>query len=196
MTGAARPAAIERGNERSWRELELRLRPFVARRVASPADVDDVLQEVFVRLARGPSLRDGDKLTSWLHAVARNAVVDHHRARARERLAGEARAEEVVEQDPDGADDEALLACVARFVTMLPDELREAITLVELRGMSQKDAAAMLGLSHSGTKSRVQRGRAALRRMFERACVLELDARRRVIECAPRACGGCRDERS
>jgi RNA polymerase sigma-70 factor (ECF subfamily) len=183
----ARPAA----SEQALRDIEQRLRPFIARRVASPADVDDVIQEVFVRLARGlPSLRDGERLSSWLFAVARNAIVDHHRSRARNPVAepAEAPAEEVEDAEPLR---EELTGCVARFVTMLPDEFREAIVLVELEGVSQKDAAAMLGLSHSGMKSRVQRGRAALRRMFERACALEIDARRRVIECQPRSCGGC-----
>jgi RNA polymerase sigma-70 factor (ECF subfamily) len=184
---ATRPAA----DERSWREIEQRLRPFVARRVASPADVDDVLQEVFLRLSHGlPALRDGERLTSWLFAIARNAVVDHHRDRGRHPLA------EPVEMPSAEIDDSTplqddLTACVARFVTLLPDEYREAITLVELEGVSQKEAAAMLGLSHSGMKSRVQRGRAALRRMFEQACALEIDARQKVIACEARACGGC-----
>ena len=37
----------------AWRELESRLRPYIARRVASTADIDDVLQETFVRVHRG-----------------------------------------------------------------------------------------------------------------------------------------------
>jgi RNA polymerase sigma-70 factor, ECF subfamily len=175
----------------AWRAIEARLRPFVARRVATAADVDDVLQEIFVRIQRGASLRDDERMSSWLFAIARNAVVDHHRDRSRHPVAA---GEEEPEPPPDTASellDHELTSCVARFVTLLPDDYREAITLVELEGMSQVDAAAMLGLSRSGMKSRVQRGRAALRRMFEEACALELDARRKVIECLPRTCGGC-----
>jgi RNA polymerase sigma-70 factor (ECF subfamily) len=175
-----------------WREIEQRLRPFVARRVASAADVDDVLQEVFLRLARGlPELRDQDRMAPWLFSIARNVVIDHHRRVRREPIASGARPDEPV-PDPQ-ADDERLLGelstCVARFITELPDDYREAITLVELEGLSQKEAAERLGLSHSGMKSRVQRGRAALRRLFEDACALELDARRKVIACEPRGCG-------
>jgi RNA polymerase sigma-70 factor (ECF subfamily) len=189
QNAAARPAAIEA----SWREVERRLRP-----LATPADVDDVIQEVFVRLARGlPSLRDGDRVSSWLFAIARNAVVDHYRNRARNPLA-EGQDTEPHAPDMDATEPltEELTACVAHFVTMLPDDYRQAVTLVELEGMSQKEAAAMLGISHSGMKSRVQRGRAALRKMFERACALELDARRKVIDCEPRACGPCVTDRS
>jgi RNA polymerase sigma-70 factor, ECF subfamily len=178
----------------SWREIEARLRPFVARRVASAADVDDVLQEVFLRLQRGlSSLRDDQRLAPWLFSIARNVVTDHHRRSARHPLVDDDGLEA-----PENESDEAgkrlgdeLTGCVARFVTMLPDDYRQAITLVELDGISQKEAAAMLGISHSGMKSRVQRGRLELRRMFERACALELDARRKVVECEPKACGGC-----
>lgn len=178
-----------------WREIEQRLRPFVARRVASAADVDDVLQEVFLRLARGlPELRDQDRLAPWLFTVAKNVVTDHHRRAMREPIAQGTRPEEPA---PEPETDERLLgelsSCVARFITELPDDYREAITMVELDGVSQKDAAERRGLSHSGMKSRVQRGRAALRRRFEDACALELDARRKVIECEPRGCG-CADD--
>ena len=183
------PATRPSVEVQSWREIEARLRPFVARRVASRADVDDVMQEVFVRLQRGlSSLRDDERLAPWLFAIARNVVTDHHRRSARD-VELDDEAEHL--DEPDERLSNELAGCVVKFVTMLPDEYREAITLVELTGVSQKDAAAMLGLSHSGMKSRVQRGRAELRRMFERACAIELDARSKVIECEPKACGGC-----
>lgn len=44
----------------------------------------------------------------------------------------------------------------------------------------------MLGVSLSGVKSRVQRGRQRIRRMFEECCEMSLDARGRVTDCAPR----------
>jgi len=48
----------------SWQEVETRLRPFVARRV-SPGDVDDVMQDIFVRMQRGlTALRDEERFTS------------------------------------------------------------------------------------------------------------------------------------
>lgn len=179
--------------EATWRDMEARLRPFVARRVASAADADDVLQDVFVRLLRGlGDVRHEERLTGWMFQVARSAIADHHRARARHPLArgeGPERVAEPLEPEDDVA--ESLAPCVALFVALLPSPYREAITLTELEGVPQKDAAAMLGLSVSGMKSRVQRGRAKLLAMFERACTVELDARRRVVACTPRACGPC-----
>jgi RNA polymerase sigma-70 factor (ECF subfamily) len=53
--------------------------------------------------------------------------------------------------------------------------------------MTQKEAAEILGISLSGMKSRVQRGRERIRHMFEECCELSVDARGKVLDCTPRA---------
>jgi RNA polymerase sigma-70 factor, ECF subfamily len=75
------------------------------------------------------------------------------------------------------------------FVEMLPSRYREALTLTELQGITQKEAAAMLGISVSGMKSRVQRGREQLREALEACCTIALDTRGRVVSCEPRPDG-------
>jgi RNA polymerase sigma-70 factor (ECF subfamily) len=84
----------------------------------------------------------------------------------------------------------ALAGCVAVFVARLPSPYREAVTLVELEGLTAKDAAALVGISVSGMKSRVQRGRAQLRQLFEACCDIAVDARGKPVDAIPRA--GCR----
>jgi RNA polymerase sigma-70 factor, ECF subfamily len=178
-----------------WRDASARLRPFVARQV-SPADVDDVLQDVFVRMQRGlGSLREEERFTSWLFQVARSAVAEHARMRARQPLAAADGPE--LAAPPDDADDRdasrSLAACVALFVARLPSPYREAVTLVELQGLTAREAADMVGISVSGMKSRVQRGRAHLRELFEACCEIALDARGKVTEFTPRPqpCAAC-----
>ncbi|HEY5936213.1 MAG TPA: sigma factor-like helix-turn-helix DNA-binding protein, partial [Kofleriaceae bacterium] len=83
-------------------------------------------------------------------------------------------------------DTHALAGCLASFVALLPSPYREAVTLVELEGLTAREAAAMVGISTSGMKSRVQRGRAELRRRFEECCRIAVDARNKVIEVTPR----------
>jgi RNA polymerase sigma-70 factor (ECF subfamily) len=177
-----------------WDDVADRLRPFIARRVGRPEDVDDVLQDVFVRVQRGlASIRHEDRLRAWLFQITRSAIAEHLRARARHPLADSPEAAEQptpIEGDQDEILDGGLTACLARFVAELPSPYREAITLTELQGVSQADAAAMLGLSIPGMKSRVQRGRARLRRLFEDCCEVTLDRRRRVVSCEPRH-GAC-----
>ncbi len=180
-------AAESRG---AWRELEARLRPYVARRVGSPADVEDVLQETLTRMHRGlVTLADGERFGPWVYRIAANAIADHLRVRARHPLVrGEPGSDsnEAAVDEPDDTLEAELAECVALFVARLPSPYREAITLTELQGLTHRDAAEMLGISVSGVKSRVQRGRQRIRRMFEQCCELSVDCRGHVTACVPR----------
>jgi RNA polymerase sigma-70 factor, ECF subfamily len=171
-----------------WQDVASRLRPFLARRVP-PAELEDVLQDVFVRIQRGlAGLRDEERFTSWLFQIARNAVVEHHRSRARHPLP-DAPAQDELPADAGGDDREAsrsLAACVSVFVARLPSPHREAVTLVELEGLTTREAAEMAGVSLSAMKSRVQRGRAQLRQLFDECCEIALDARGKVTDYTPR----------
>lgn len=176
----------------AWQELSTRLRPFVRRRVASDADADDVVQDTLLNAYRhADAMREAERVDAWLYRVARNAIADHHRDRRRHPLArGEA---PELGHDPFGEPDdqakEDLTGCVALFVAALPSPYREAITLTELEGRTQREAAEMLGISLSGMKSRVQRGRAKLRCLFDRCCEIEVDARGKVVDYERREMG-------
>ena len=176
----------------AWQELATSLRPFIGRRVRSSADVDDLVQEVFLRMQRSlGGLRDEERYGAWVYTIARSAIADHYRAAARHPPGGAS-----VAADPDvsiteeeGAAERELAAHVAVFIAMLPSPYREALTLTEMEGLTQKDAAAMLGISLSGMKSRVQRARQQLREAVEASCRIALDARGRVVSCEPRSDG-------
>jgi RNA polymerase sigma-70 factor (ECF subfamily) len=179
-----------------WQDVAARLRPFVARRVA-PAEVDDVLQEVFVRAQRGiPGLEDEDSFTSWLFQIARTSVADHARMRARHPLAAEDPGDELASEteEDDREASRTLSACVSMFVAQLPSPYREAVTLVELQDLSMREAADIAGVSVSAMKSRVQRGRAQLRVLFDRCCEIAVDARGKVTGYARRVppCDSCK----
>lgn len=173
-----------------WQDVAARLRPFIARRVPG-SEVDDVLQDVWVRMQRGlPGLRDEQRFSPWLYQLARNAVTDHLRTRARHPLPVADAAAAVDTPDVESEDDRAvsrsLATCVSGFVGLLPSPYREAVTLVELENLTAREAAAMTGVSLTAMKSRVERGRAQLRRLFETCCEIALDARGKVTDYVPR----------
>lgn len=184
---------IETTARGAWRELDARIRPFVARRVRSSSDVDDVVQDVFLRMQRAlPGLREEERFGPWVYRIARSAIADHHRVVARHPIAESDAPEEEVPPpgSPREGDAESELATyVATFIAMLEPPYREALTLTELRGLSQKEAAAMLGISVSGMKSRVQRGRHLLREALESCCKIALDVRGHVVGCEVRPDG-------
>jgi RNA polymerase sigma-70 factor (ECF subfamily) len=173
----------------AWRDIEARLRPYVARRVPSAAEVDDIVQEILVRVHKGlASLHDDERFGGWVYRIAARTIADAAKSHARDPIA---RGGDVVDAAGAASDEAADLQlelgeCVALFVARLPSPYREAITLTELRGLTQKEAAEMLSTSVSGMKSRVQRGRDKIREMFEECCEISVDCRGRVVDCEAR----------
>ncbi|MDF2776061.1 MAG: sigZ, partial [Geminicoccaceae bacterium] len=164
---------------------------FVAQRVDDPADVADLVQTVFLRVHQHlASIADEQRLLPWLFQITRNAIADYYRAPVRRREIGAVAPDGVIEL-PDGhriesthrssgdsdslhlvdplsaSEDQPavreLAGCVRPLLQLLAPSYREALTLVEFDGMPQVEAASRLGISVSGMKSRVQRGRAMLR---------------------------------
>jgi RNA polymerase sigma-70 factor, ECF subfamily len=175
-----------------WTDVAGQLAPYIARRVP-PCDVDDVIQDVLLRMHRGlGALRDDDRLTGWMFQIARSAIAERGRDRMRHPLAAESTQEPAaVVDDTESGAAHALSNCLMIFVARLPSPYREAITLVELEGATVRAAADMVAISVSGMKSRVQRGRAQLRHMFEECCEIAVDARGGVTDFTPRPTACC-----
>jgi RNA polymerase sigma-70 factor (ECF subfamily) len=184
-----------------WRELHDRLLAFVVRRVPTREDAEDILQDVMLRIHRhGADLEHADRVASWVYRIASNAIADHYRRPVRRELAS-GQATDVPEPEdaasitasiePDAAELRAELAsCLTPLVARLPDTYREAIILTEIEGATQVQAAAQLGLSVSGMKARVQRGRRQLRDLLLDCCHVELDSHGRVTAYRSRS-GSC-----
>ena len=126
-----------------------------------------------------------ERFGPWVYQVARSAIAEHRRQAARHPLAGAAPAEQAApdlgDEGDDGAVARELATYIAPFVAMLPSPYREALTLTELEGLTQAEAAERLGVSWSGMKSRVQRGRVQLRAALEACCAIERDVRGKVV---------------
>lgn len=185
----------------TWQRLHDGLRAFIAKRVSNAAEVDDLLQEVFLRIhLKIDGLKDPDRLVSWVYRITRHAIIDHYRAPVRRRevpagLAGDIEAAGGLPLVPagqpgDSSESRAELAgCLRPMIDQLAKDYREALVLVELAGLTQQAGAKRLGLSLSGMKSRVQRGRKHLKRMLDDCCLIQLDRRRGVMEYAVRRAG-------
>jgi RNA polymerase sigma-70 factor (ECF subfamily) len=174
-----------------WELLADRVGAFIGRRLPAE-DAEDVRQEVLLKIFKGaPHLNDDARFGPWVYSIARNAVID--RLRSRRLPSGDI---EGLAETPEkaGPDERPLLDCVSPFVARLPSPYREAITLTDLRGLTQHEAAEVAGVSLSGMKSRVQRGRRMLRQLFEECCQLTIDARGRVVDAdrrPDRPAAGC-----
>ena len=83
---------------------------------------------------------------------------------------------------------EEVAACLIPFIRALPPAYGEALMLTDIGGLPQAEAARRLGLSVSGLKSRVQRGRAKLKQALLRCCAIETDRWGTVLDYRSHKC--------
>lgn len=153
-----------------WQEHKARLRAYISKRVSNSHDVDDILQEVFLKAhVNLHTVKSHGSVSAWLYRIAYNAIVDHYRSQRRlEELPDDLAAVEV-ERDHVAE----LAVCLGPLIEDLPDAYRAALVLSEIEGRPQKEVADLLGISLSGAKSRVQRGREKLRQRLLECCDIE-----------------------
>ena len=172
--------------EQIWQAYHDQLHGFIRKRIADPASADDILQNVFLRIhSRIETLNDCDKVQSWIFQIARNAIVDYYRARKDAVELPEA----IAGTEPDPSKDtlpksEACRMdnCMLPMIQSLPEKYRNALLMAETDGMTQKQIAEKLGISLSGAKSRIQRGRAMVKDMLLDCCRFDFDRRGNVID--------------
>ena len=189
-----------------WSQMSQRLLSYIRGRVDKLHDAEDILQDVFVRIhAKLDDVKDTANVTAWVYQITRNVITDYYRQRAASAGALVRLAEQTDEHLPSAPDREAepgvvrrasdeFASCLEPMLGEVPEPYRQAVTLTELEGVTQKDAAEKLGLSISGMKSRVQRGRGKLKDVILDCCEVELDRRGGLVDYRRRsgdACGGC-----
>lgn len=180
-----------------WRDLAGPLRSFIRARVADPDATDDLVAEVLLRIhRRRDQLQDDERVTAWVFRIARNVVIDHYRRTGRrpERIGDLPDAPSPDVATDAWVDDQSTvladLSLVLRpIVHELPPDYRRAIELTDLGGATQAEAARLEGISLSGMKSRVQRGRRQVAVLLEQHCDITLDAVGMPLDCTPRTSG-------
>lgn len=122
---------------------------------------EDATQETFLRAFRSLRRYRGEaKFSTWLLSIARNCAVDELRGLARRQRLGDA----LDERPPPAAPDEFAAVEVLDGLERLPLELRECLVLIDVLGLTYRDAARALGVPEGTLKSRVHRGRLELAR--------------------------------
>jgi len=139
--------------------------------MVGPGAADDVVQEVFISVYRHlAGFRGEAQFSTWLHRVTLNAC--HKALTARVHLPLEDTPEPTAPHDPAQAGEQAdLRVRLAWALGQLPPEQRDAVSLRELGGLDYAEIAGVLGLELGTVKSRISRGRAALRDLLSRSGV-------------------------
>lgn len=166
-----------------WIEYQEPLKRFIKKRVENEQDAQDVLQDVFLKVqSKLKSLTDDNKLESWLYEIARNTIIDYYRKSSKnDRLTILDECLECPVKDEKYANIE-IASCLKSMINELPDIYKQAIIMTQFQHVTQKELSQRLGISLSGAKSRVQRGKKLLKGMLSDCCTLELDRRGNVID--------------
>jgi RNA polymerase sigma-70 factor (ECF subfamily) len=118
---------------------------------------EDVTQEAFVHAFRSlPRFRGTAKFSTWLYRITRNSAVDAIRRRERRRRLERESTEDLPVPDP------SLRAALSAAIDGLPIDLREAFTVIEVFGLSYREASSVLSVLPGTLKSRMHRARRML----------------------------------
>lgn len=151
-----------------------RIAHLVSRYIRDPSEVEDVVQEAFIKAYRGLARFRGESaFYTWLYRIAINTAKNHLVSSGRRVPDQGVDATEAEQYDAgallrDGDTPERTLltkeieGTVYRAIEGLPDELREAITLREMEGLSYEEIAAVMDCPIGTVRSRIFRAREAI----------------------------------
>lgn len=172
-----------------WENFHKELKAFVQNKTRNQADTDDILQDAFIRIIRNwDKVNQSKNLRLYLYGIVRNTLYDHFK---RKKPVFDATDMKEVFTDEEAHNLNAAVAdcCIKPFINKLPEHYREALLITEFRDISQKELAEKLGISYSGAKSRVQRGKEKLKELLLGCCPYQSDAYGNIISNEKNSCG-------
>ena len=139
-------------------------------------EADEVAQEVFLRVWRGlAGFEERSRFSTWLYRIAFNEAQRRLGRRSPSTASGRPADEDAIAALPDAigagpqarALDHEFEQMLQRALAQLPVDLRGAVVLRDLEGLSTEEAAAVAGIRQAAFKSRLHRGRLRLRALLE-----------------------------
>lgn len=169
---------VQQGDNKAFDLLvlkyQLRVSKLVSRFLRNPSDVPDVVQEAFIKAYRAlPNFRGDSAFYTWLYRIAINTAKNHLVSQSRKSPANSIDAQEAEDY---GASEwlneyasperevlaDELESVIHQAISDLPPDLREAITLREIEGLSYEEIATVMDCPIGTVRSRIFRAREAI----------------------------------
>jgi RNA polymerase sigma-70 factor (ECF subfamily) len=159
-----------------WDEFSKELLRFIASKTGDSDLAKDLLQEVFIKVhLKIPQLDNRQQIRSWLYTVSANTVTDYFRNKISTTSLPEIKEEEETESTHSAEN------CLMPLINELPEKYQQALLLSEIYNMKQKNVAEILGVSLSGAKSRIQRGRRLLQEGYIKCCSYSINKHGKLV---------------
>jgi RNA polymerase sigma-70 factor (ECF subfamily) len=169
---------VQKGEKNAFdvlvRKYQLKIVKLISRYVNDPSEALDVAQEAFIKAYRAlPSFRGESAFYTWLYRIAINTAKNYLVAQGRRPPGSDIDAQEAEQYEGQTflkeyeTPERVLLkdeieATVFRAIEELPEDLRTAITLRELEGMSYEEIAQTMGCPIGTVRSRIFRARESI----------------------------------
>ena len=136
------------------------LRGWLRVRFPGLRDIDEVVQESFIRVLRAYASGSIDSPKAFLFTTARNLAVDHFRRDETrgDNFIAEPDLEHVMEEEPGVSEvvsHRQELALLTQAIQSLPERCRQVLTLRKIYGLSQKQIAVSMGISEHTVEAQV-----------------------------------------
>lgn len=169
-----------------WNEFNQELLGFIKSRVNNSENAEDILQEVFVKIHKNiDSIKNNKKVTSWVYQITRNAIIDHYRKKKTNTTEYENWKNLPEEIDNSTID---FTKCLKPFILQLSEKHQDILLKTTFENVSQKDYSINNNLSYSATKSRIQRARKQLNKIFTECCEIKTDKYGNIISSNKKNC--------
>lgn len=174
--------------ETLWQEYQSNIKAFLFSKVANPADVDDLLQDILIKTHQNlDTLNSKQSVKPWLFQIANNTIIDFYRKNGRLNEISDEGILNRTQDDNDESPPNDLARCITPLLQKLPKENAALLKAIDIEGHAQKDYAAQVGISYSTLKSRVQKSRQMLRALYDQCCHLSFDSYGKVIDYIPKS---------
>ncbi|MBI4307646.1 MAG: sigma-70 family RNA polymerase sigma factor [Chloroflexi bacterium] len=140
------------------------------RMMGNPQDAEDITQEVFLSAFKAlPNFRGQSEVSTWLYRIAVNACLMKIRKEKKSRYLVDTGYEDIdipdwAESPEKAALNTELHETIQDGLARLPPDLRTAVVLRDVQGLSGEEAANVLGIPVATLKTRLHRGRLLLRK--------------------------------
>jgi RNA polymerase sigma-70 factor, ECF subfamily len=175
-----------------WLKFHKALLNYIRKNISNPEDAKDLLQNVFLKIhTHIHRLKEKEKVTSWIYQITRNTIIDTFRSNGKKKIESlpllDGKTGMTLDDHEESWKKEIGLLLI-EMLEELPEKYRSVLKWYEFENLTHKEIAMRLGISVSGSKTRVQRSREKLKELLLCGCRREVEGKESKSENLPQPC--------